>query len=318
MTSIAFIAGMFPAVTETWMINQVSALKDRGIDVKVFSLKQGNTENISDTFYKYKMADYTYYLDMPQNVLLRFFMAIPKALHMFIKSPMSLARALNIRKYGRQAISLQLLFWSEPFLGKHFDLYHAHFGTIANSFLDIRYVLGIKQKMVTSFYGQDVSAKFMAKGDALYDQLKKECRTFIVMSDFMKKRLMEKGFAEHTISVLPIFGIDADLYPFKERTLDSGEAIQISTVGRFVEKKGFDDLLRATALARTKTDKKFACNIIGGGPLESRLHTLAKELNIQDIISFKGYMKIEDIINYFMNMHLYMQPSKTASDGDME
>jgi len=318
LKKIAFITGLFPAISETWMINQVAGLKDRGIEVEVFSLRRGDTSYISDTFYKYGMGNYTHYLDMPENKIRRFVAAIPKALHILTKNPMALARAFNIKKYGRQALSLELLFWAEPFVGKNFDLFHCHFGSVANRFLAIKYVLGLRQKIITTFYGQDVSKMFQVKGDKFYDELKKECDTFVAMSNYMKKRLVAKGFDEHKLHVLPIFGIDVNSYPFKERTLKPNETIQIVSVGRFVEKKGFDDLLRALAIVKTKADKKFICNIIGGGPLESRLQAMTKELDLQDVVSFKGYMKVEEIINYFLNMHLYLQPSKTASDGDQE
>ena len=37
---VAFIVGEFPAVSETFIINQVADLKDRGIEVEVFSFEE--------------------------------------------------------------------------------------------------------------------------------------------------------------------------------------------------------------------------------------------------------------------------------------
>jgi len=264
------------------------------------------------------MSGATHYLEMPGNLFLRFLVAIPKAIKILIYNPAALFRALNFKKYGRQVLSLQLIFWAAPLVNKNFDLYHCHFGPTANRFLQIRYVLGLKQKIVTSLYGYDVSNMFQTKGEHYYDELKKECDAFIVMSDYMKKRVVAYGFDERKITVIPIFGIDVNDYPFKERTMQPGELFQMTTVGRFVAKKGYDDLLRALAIVKQKTDKKFMCNIIGGGELEPQLLALTKELAIEDRVTYKGIMKIEDIIKYFLNMHLYLQPSKIASDGDQE
>ena len=315
---IAFFVGAFPTISETWLINQVVDLRDRGIEIEVFSLKRGDTANISDRFYENNLSDCTHYLDMPEGKIRRIVAAVPKVLKMLVKNPMALARAFNVRKYGRQAMSGQLLFWTEPFVGKKFDLFHCHFGTVANRFLAIKYVLGLKQKMMTSFYGQDVSMIFQVKGEHFYDELKKECHTYVVMSEYMKQRLVAKGFDEKELHVISIFGIDVNEYSFRERTIKPGETVQMASVGRFVEKKGFDDLLRALAIVKAKTDKKFHCSIIGGGELESKLRAMAKELNVEDVISFNGYMKLEDIINYLLKMHFYLQPSKIASDGDQE
>ena len=45
---------------------------------------------------------------------------------------------------------------------------------------------------------------------------------------------------------------------------------------------------------------------------------MTESLKLWDVVEFKGYMKIEDIIKMFSDTHLFMQPSKTASDGDKE
>jgi colanic acid/amylovoran biosynthesis glycosyltransferase len=106
--------------------------------------------------------------------------------------------------------------------------------------------------------------------------------------------------------------------PFKERSLKEGETIHMATVGRFVEKKGFDDLLRSLAILKQKISRKFLCHIIGGGELDGELRALAKKLDVEDVVEWKGYMKLEDIEQYLLTMHFYVQPSKTASNGDME
>ena len=133
----------------------------------------------------------------------------------------------------------------------------------------------------------------------------------------MKERIINHGFKSESIRVLPI-SVDVADYPFKERKLETGETINLLTVARFVEKKGIDDLLRAIAIVKEKTRKKFRMNIVGGGQMEDELKGLAKELKIEDVTDFKGYMKVEDLIKYFLDMHLYVQPSKTSKDGDME
>jgi len=315
---IAFIVGIFPAVSETFIINQIADLKDRGINIEIFSFNRGDTENISERYWKYNMASFTHYVDMPKNKLIRLLRTLPKILKLLFVAPDVLLRALDIKKYGRDALSLKLLFWSEPFVGKKFDLYHCYFGKIANQFLIIKDILNIEAKIITSFLGYDVSKIFHDHpGKDIYKRLKKESSAFIVMSNNMKERIIAQGFNSEKIYILPI-SVDINSYPFKERTIKEDEMFKMCSVGRFVEKKGFDDLLRAVAIVKERSKRPFRCNLIGGGVLEDKLRDLAKKLNIEDVVEFKGYMKIEDIIKYFLDMHLYVQPSKTARDGDME
>ncbi len=314
---IAFIVGKFPAVSETFIINQVADLSDRGIEIEIFSFTEGVFENISQRFYDYKMADRAHYLNMPKGVFSRCLLAVPKIFKFLVYNPVALAKVFNFKKYGRDASSLKLLYWVEPFLGRKFDLVHCHFGPIANKFLIIKDILGADTKIITSFLGYDVSSYTKQKGPLAYDRLKKESSAFIVMSNNMKERVIAQGFEENKIHILPI-SIEVDSYPFVTRELKEDEEVKMVSVGRFVEKKGFDDLLRALAIVKEKTTKKFKCTIIGDGPLREEIYKLTDELKLKDVVDFRGYMKMEDIIDLFMKTHFYLQPSKTASNGDME
>jgi colanic acid/amylovoran biosynthesis glycosyltransferase len=232
-------------------------------------------------------------------------------------NPAALIRALNVKKYGIQARSFRTVFWAAPFLGKHFDVVHCHFGPIANNYLVIREVLGSTEPMVTTFYGYDVSHIPKEKGVGVYDALRRECSQFLVMSENMKERVTLLGFPKEQIMVLPI-SIDVESYPYAPRRLEEGEPVRIVSVGRFVEKKGFDDLLKTIALVKEKTKKRFVLEIVGDGPLRENLHGLAKELGIIDVVDFKGFMKLQDVIQLYTTSDLYVQASKTAADGDME
>lgn len=315
---IAFVVGEFPVVSETFIINQVADLKDRGFDVEVFTFRRGSEENISERFGHYNMARQIHVCDMPQNFFVRCFRAIPKAISLFMCHRRAAFRVFNVVKYGRNALSLKLLYWVEPFSRmKDVDLIHCHFGTIATKFLIVKEILEMPQKIVTSFYGYDVSHIFKQKGPRVYDRLQKECALFFVMSENMKERVVAHGFDKEKVKVLPV-SIDAASYPFSRRSLHPGEKVHIVSVGRFVEKKGFDDLLRALAIAKEKAKNPFFCSIVGGGPLEQSLHALTRSLGIEDRVDYKGYMKIEDVIDFFRSAHFFVQPSKTAANGDME
>lgn len=314
---IAFVVGIFPAISETFIINQIADLEDGGVDVETFSFVRGSEENISERYWQYGMYKKARHLNMPSNWLKRIAVAAPKVIGLVFRSPRVLFRALNFSKYGRDALSLKLLFWVEPFVGKKFDLIHCHFGPIANKFLIIRDILGDDTKIITSFLGYDVSSYTKEKGPQAYDRLKKESSAFIVMSNNMKERVVAQGIDKNKIHILPI-SVDVDSYPFKIRELADNEEIKMISVGRFVEKKGFDDLLRALAIVKERTTQKFKCAIVGDGQLREEIYKLTEELKLRDVVDFRGYMKLEDVIDLFMNTHFYIQPSKTASSGDME
>lgn len=315
---VAFVVGTFPVISETFIIDQIGDLSDLGLDIEVYTFRDGSTESVSDRYSKDKMEEAVHSLAMPRNYLKRFVKAIPKFARILVANPLAALRTLNIFKYGSLAYSLQLVFWVEPFVGIDVDLVHCHFGTIANHYLTIKEVLGLRQPFVTTFYGYDISQITKQKGEHYYDRLKQESLQFFSMSENMKERMVKQGFDSSEIEVLPI-SVDVASFPFSRRELKDGEVIEILSVGRFVEKKGFDDLLKALAIVKEKSKRKFICHIIGGPKeKEIELRGLAGKLGVSDVVEWKGYVKKEEIVEYLMKMHLYVQASKTAANGDME
>lgn len=315
---IAFMVGEFPHFGP-YVIDQVAGLLDQGVTVQVYSLHYGDGSNVTDLYYRHHMERLVRYLDMPKNWLARVALALPKLVKIVLLRPHWLPAIFNFKKYGANAYSLRLIFWLSPWLGREndFNLIHCHFGTVANKFLIIREIIGLKQPLITTFYGYDASHILKQKGAHYYDKLIRESEAFIVMSTNMKERLVAYGFPAGKIQVLPV-SIPVDEYPFRERQLTAGQLPALCSVGRFVEKKGFDDLLRAINLVQAARPGAFTCEIIGGGPLEADLKAEATALGLNETVKFLGYKKIEEIVPWLLTKDLFIQPSKTARDGDME
>ena len=314
---VAFVVGVFPLVSETFVIDQIAQLTDRGVDVDVYSLDRGDEANVSRTYFDYDMRSKLVYLDYPLPWLRRFLQAWPRALYLAQRQPRVLLRALNVFRYRRWAFSLKLLYWAGPLVGKEYDVVHCHFGTVARDFVHALDAAGIDAPLVTSFYGVDVSRVFRDEPPDFYDDLKRVCSLYFVMSEDMKRRVVERGFPADRVRVLPV-SIPVDSYPFSARSLEGGDALRLLAVGRFVEKKGFDDLLRALAIVKERSPRPVTCDVVGGGPLDPELRELAASLGLDDVVRFRGFMPVEDVIGLFPAVHVLVQPSKTAADGDME
>jgi colanic acid/amylovoran biosynthesis glycosyltransferase len=312
---VAFVVDVFPVVSETFIIDQVAQLLDRGVEVEIFSFNRGDEANVSHQFFDYDMAHRVRYLEYPLGWVSRFLNALPRALAL-VRHPRTLLRALNVVRYGRTALALKLLYWSEPLVGREFDVVHCHFGTVAREFVWVREAVGIRAKLVTSFYGVDVSRVFRTESPGYYERLKRACSLYFVMSNDMRRRVVEHGFPEDQVQVHPV-SVDVSSYPFRIRTLASDEDLRLVAVGRLVEKKGFDDLIRALAIARTGTPR-ITCTVVGGGPLEIELRRLVDSLALQETVRFTGLLPMEEVVEILDRGHVLVQPSKTAADGDME
>ncbi len=311
---VGFVVGTFPVVSETYIIDQVADLMDRGVDIEIFAFHEGDGRHVSQKYVDYRMADKVHYLDFPENKIKRAWASIPRIVRM-CRSPHALSRVFSRTHYGKDALSLKMLFWASPFVGREVDMYHCHFGTIAERFAILREVLGIKKRFITTFYGQDAS-KVLNNHPNPYPRLKKESSLILCMSEDMKQRLIGHGFDPERVKVHPV-SINTANYPFKIREPHSGPA-QIISVGRMVEKKGFSDLLNALAIVKNTEGVSFHCTLIGDGPLMPTLKSQASQLKLDNNLSFQGAQSVEEIIEAFETKDFFVQPSKTAPDGDME
>jgi glycosyltransferase involved in cell wall biosynthesis len=98
---------------------------------------------------------------------------------------------------------------------------------------------------------------------------------------------------------------------------DQHDPVVILSVGRLVEKKGYDVLLRALALLRPDLAWRFIH--IGGGDDEAvRLRSLAVSLGIAHRIVWKGAQAQEEILQHYRQADLFALACRVGKDGDRD
>ena len=97
----------------------------------------------------------------------------------------------------------------------------------------------------------------------------------------------------------------------------ANETPLILSVGRLVEKKGFDTLLHALALVKAEAIP-FRAKIIGAGPLYDKLVGLCRRLTLQDRIEFIGALDPEKVKNEINRCDLFILACRRAANGDMD
>jgi glycosyltransferase involved in cell wall biosynthesis len=109
--------------------------------------------------------------------------------------------------------------------------------------------------------------------------------TFIVTETDYARRWMERRHPFTKGRVHRVFnGIDpTGFYPHQP----AGSVPRIISVGRYVEKKGFDILIDACATLRDR-GVEFSCDIIGGGPLQEVLERMVRDRNVENHVRILG------------------------------
>lgn len=92
--------------------------------------------------------------------------------------------------------------------------------------------------------------------------------------------------------------------------------VRLVTIGRAVEKKGFDDLLAALALL--PMGLHWHLNHIGGGEKLPALKRQAEELGLSGRIVWAGPKAQGEVIAALREADLFVLPSKQAGDGDRD
>ena len=128
-----------------------------------------------------------------------------------------------------------------------------------------------------------------------------------------------QGLADRTDRVdLVYHGLDLARFPLPpERPLRGATApLRLMSVGRLVEKKGFDNLIDALALLPATLDWHWTH--IGGGALDTEMRARAVERGVAGQITWRGACDQPEVIATMRDSDLFVLPSRVAEDGDRD
>lgn len=88
-------------------------------------------------------------------------------------------------------------------------------------------------------------------------------------------------------------------------------------IGRLIEKKGFDTLLRAAALLAER-GLDFRLVIAGEGPLWATLQRQANDLGLEERVRFLGPVNQRELEPYFASAAIFVLPCQVTGDGNRD
>lgn len=321
---IAFIIGEFPILSETFILNQITGLLERGHEVDIYAYIPKNSSKIHPDVDKYNLLERTYYYaSMPNNRFLRVLKILSLLFANGYKAPPVLLRSLNVFNYQKQFGTLELgtltlLYAMIPLLRKRssYDIIHCHFGWNGLKGVLLREIGAIQGKLIAAFHGRDMTTYLQEAGDRVYDRLFNTGDLFLPISERWKHRLIELGCNEKNI-VVHRMGIDCRKFSFTPRGLRTNSPVRIVTIARLVEKKGVEYGIRAVMkLAKAKPNIEY--HVVGDGPLREELQQLIQELDAGDTVKLQGWKHQQEIVELLDNADILLAPSVTSKDGDQE
>jgi len=303
---VAYVLKMYPRFSETFVLNELLELERQGVALRVFSLKRPN-DGIAHADVQRLRAAVTY---LPES-LPRLVWAQRELLR---RRPLRLLalllRAVRKRRLDSAKHVLQAGALAPRLLDERWTHLHAHFASGSTSvalnasrLTDVPYSLTAHAKDI---YLDSVRPADLARKLA-------PARFAVTVSDYNAAYL--RPLANGTRVVRVYNGIDLERFTPNGTPRDRPPLVL--AVGRLIEKKGFDDLVRACAsLDAEGTD--FRCAIVGKGPLRDDLQTLIDRLGLGSRVSLTGPLPRERLLHLYPRAAVMAAPCTVGDDGNRD
>jgi colanic acid/amylovoran biosynthesis glycosyltransferase len=314
---IAFLVRHFPALSETFVLNQITGLIDRGHEVDILAESPRREALVHPDVERYGLVKRTaYWPARPRSRPTRWLKGLVLLARTGASRPRAAAVAANVAAYGRLALTMNLGYAATPIrAGRRYDIVHCHFGDNGILGMALRDMGLLEGKLITSFYGFDLSLA-LKKSPRLYSRLVVHGDLFLPVSERFHQRLLELGCASTKVTVHRM-GIDCRRFAFRSRQPRPDGVLRLVSVARLVEKKGIEYAIRAVAELKT-TGRRIVYTIVGDGPLAQHLARLVADLRVGDVVHWLGTRAQPDVIRILDDAHVLVAPSVVAGNGDEE
>jgi glycosyltransferase involved in cell wall biosynthesis len=332
MATIGYIIRSYPRLSQTFIANEIAALEQLGLRLHLFPITDPCEPLVQE-----QVADIQAPVDYLEAALGRGRAAmLADHLGSALAAP---ARYLKALRYVRrradldegyhaasryecfaQALYLARLLRSEGRAGRPIAHLHAHFAHDPT-------LIALLVKMLTGVpYSFTAHARDLVQigRRALVERIEQATAVITCsgvnityIDEVVPAPLRAKVQLIHHGVSLSGFAPLGDQHEAKAEDADPAQPPLILSVGRLVEKKGFQDLLRACEKLK-RAGHEFRCAIYGEGPLEQELAALIDSLNLGDAVSLAGSCSQRELIPILQRADLFALAPFVTADGDRD
>jgi glycosyltransferase involved in cell wall biosynthesis len=315
--SVAVILKGYPRLSETFIAQEILELERRGLDLRIVSLRHPTDREIHPV-HREIAAPVTYlpeYLHQEAGRVLRAWTAARRlagygeARARWLRDLRRDPTRNRVRRFGQACVLAAELDPAITHLHAHFLHTPASVARYAALMRRLPWSCSAHAKDIWTSPDWEISEKLA------------EVDWAVTCTQAGFRRLRDLAPEPERVGLV-YHGLDLSRFPppAGERPLrdgnGAGEPIVILSVGRAVEKKGYDDLLAALAQLAPGLDWRF--RHIGGGERAGRLKAKAEHLGIAGRIDWLGAQPQERVLQEMRQADLFVLASKVAGDGDRD
>ncbi len=317
---VLVVCGAYPLASETFVRDQCTGLVEAGCEVEILSLRRGDGSAFSELEKRLGVPERLRQARLERAAIARVIRMPGRLVAMALRSPRAAFGAVSPRR-GWRGLSGQLLEAAAALgferLPRRYDAIHCQFGPSGVVASQLRRAGVIEGALSVAFYGYDITREPRLRGPGLYRELFEDASVILPNSEYLAGLLRAAGAPTEKVAVHRL-GIEVSRFAEVDRSSRDPKAPwRAIAVGRCVEKKGFEPLIRAVAQAGDRAGR-FEVSIVGDGPLRPDLERLARDLGAADRITFAGWVSHQAMPQAMAAADCLIAPSVTAADGDME
>ena len=316
MKHIAFVLKGYPRLSESFIAQEILYLENLGLKISIYSLRKPTDVLIHSNHNKIN-AQVTY---LPEYLHNNFFLLIKswlksrkypgykKALSLWLKDLKRDFSRNRFRRFGQALVLANQI-------PKNIDHIHSHF--LHTPFSVAKYTSIIINKTFSiSAHAKDI---WTIPEWEIKEKLN-SCSWLVTCTKYNFNYL--NNLSNKNNVHLVYHGIDLTFFSTYKKTYDENiglnfnNPIIILSVGRLVEKKGYDILMKALSKIDTKINWKL--DHVGDGPLKVEIRNLANKLNISNKINWRGSLNHNEIVDLYKSSHIFILPSIITNSGDRD
>ena len=313
LVDVVYVTSRFPKVTETFVIDEIVALRRLGVAVRVLSLLPTNEDVVQPAAAELVasarfgsrslprlLAAQGHWLRRRPSLLLRLW---ARVLLRNRSSPGEWAKSV--------VTALVAADWARSLEGTRIDRFHAHWAThpALAAYLMSR-LLGVPYGFTA--HAHDLYCENGMLGDKL------EAADLAVTISQYNVDLLRSRFGSSADGVQLVHcGVDRSLFRVVPARPGSLDVLRLVCVASLNDYKGHRHLLDALVLLREQ-GQRATCQLVGDGPLRQELEEQAARLGLGDAVEFLGRRTAPEVRRLLEECDAFVLPSVKTADGMME
>ena len=312
LNSMVYLATKYPLLSETFIYEEIIALKKLGYQVRFFVLYatgktshqfaeelEGSIYYLPPNFSLSSFLGHLYFLFYKPKqyfeTLLTVFKDTVQNPLIMLKSIYAFGKGVTLAKYLKDSLPGHI---------------HSHWATMPTT------VALVASKLTGVPFSFTSHAWDIYKEPAMLATKLGSSAFHATISQYNKDYIQQLYPLAADKNFVVRCGVDVERFVFREN-YPTKKTPEILFIGRLVEKKGTVKLVEACAKL-LQQGYEFICNIIGDGPQRKRIEDAIEKHQLKDRVVLVGELPREQLHEYWTNASMFVLPCAIEKDGNRD